>query len=228
MRCICSRGCRGCPEASMWRLPQRRVGEVPWSSGMGEQAAMQWGRSGEESREGACPQERREPREVGRSSRRSRGSQACRGGSAPRGWEPPVRSHGWFSALGSSHWKRGDGREAGGGWVRASSGRSSPEGQQRSATAFGLPWWLSRSRVCLQRWRPGFNPWVGERFPCRRERQPTPVLPGESPWAESSLAGYSPWGCKERDTTELDKAHTKAFGKEANVRRAVLVWGKTG
>ena len=33
--------------------------------------------------------------------------------------------------------------------------------------------------------------------------QPTPVfLPGES-HGQRSLAGYSPWGCKESDTTEV-------------------------
>ena len=45
-----------------------------------------------------------------------------------------------------------------------------------------------RSCVCLTKWR--------------RKWQPTPVfLPKEShEWR--SLAGYSPWGCKELDTTE--------------------------
>ena len=38
--------------------------------------------------------------------------------------------------------------------------------------------------------------------PWRRKWQPTPVfLPGES-HGQKSLAGYSPWGCKESDTTE--------------------------
>ena len=33
--------------------------------------------------------------------------------------------------------------------------------------------------------------------------QPTPVfLPGE-PHGQRSLVGYSPWGCKESDTTEV-------------------------
>ena len=42
-----------------------------------------------------------------------------------------------------------------------------------------------------------------------RERQPTPVfLPGEF-HGQRSLAGYSPWGCKELDTTEqLTHTHT--------------------
>ena len=51
-------------------------------------------------------------------------------------------------------------------------------------------------------WEPGFDPWV-RRIPWRRARQPTPVfLPGES-HGQRSLAGDSPWGCKELDTTEL-------------------------
>ena len=39
------------------------------------------------------------------------------------------------------------------------------------------------------------------RFPWRRKWQPTPVfLSGES-HGQSGLAGYSPWACKESDTT---------------------------
>ena len=46
-----------------------------------------------------------------------------------------------------------------------------------------------------------FNPWVGK-IPWRRERLPTPVFwPGEF-HGQRSLAGYSPWGCKELDMTE--------------------------
>ena len=45
------------------------------------------------------------------------------------------------------------------------------------------------------------------RSPEGRARQPTPVfLPGESQ-GQRSLAGYSPWGCKESDTTEVP-SHT--------------------
>ena len=40
------------------------------------------------------------------------------------------------------------------------------------------------------------------KIPWRRAWQPTPVfLPGES-HGQRSLAGYSPWGHKETDTTE--------------------------
>ena len=47
-----------------------------------------------------------------------------------------------------------------------------------------------------------FNPWVGE-IPWRREWLPTPVFwPGKF-HGQRSLAGYSPWDCKELGTTEL-------------------------
>ena len=50
--------------------------------------------------------------------------------------------------------------------------------------------------------RCGFDPWVGK-ISWRRAWQPTPVfLPGESQ-RQRSLVGYSPWGCKESDTTEV-------------------------
>ena len=45
-------------------------------------------------------------------------------------------------------------------------------------------------------------PWIGK-FPWRRAWQPTPVfLPGES-HGQRSLEGYSPWGDKELDMTEV-------------------------
>ena len=47
-----------------------------------------------------------------------------------------------------------------------------------------------------------FDPWVGK-ISWRRAWQPTPVfLPGES-HGQRNLMGYSPWGCKESDTTEM-------------------------
>ena len=49
--------------------------------------------------------------------------------------------------------------------------------------------------------RPGLDPW-GRNIPWRREQLPTPVfLPGEF-HGQRSLVGYSPWGCRESDTTE--------------------------
>ena len=46
-----------------------------------------------------------------------------------------------------------------------------------------------------------FNPWI-RKIPWRRKWQPTPVfLPGKY-YGQRSLVGYSPWGCKQLDTTE--------------------------
>ena len=42
---------------------------------------------------------------------------------------------------------------------------------------------------------------VGKIF-WRREWQPTPVFLPEELHGQRSLVGYSPWGCKESDTTE--------------------------
>ena len=55
---------------------------------------------------------------------------------------------------------------------------------------------------CRRHKRRGFNPWV-RKIPWRREWQPIPVfLPGES-HVPRSLAGYSPWGNRELDMTEV-------------------------
>ena len=49
--------------------------------------------------------------------------------------------------------------------------------------------------------RYGFEPWA-RKIPRRKKRQPTPVFfPGKS-HGQRSLAGSSPWGCKELATTE--------------------------
>ena len=57
--------------------------------------------------------------------------------------------------------------------------------------------------------RCGFDPWVGKTL-WNRKQQPTPVfLPGEF-HEQRSLVGYSPWGCKELDTTKrLTHTQTK-------------------
>ena len=55
---------------------------------------------------------------------------------------------------------------------------------------------------CRRHKRLRFDPWV-RKIPWRRAWQSTPVsLPGES-HKQRSLAGYSPWGSKESDTTEV-------------------------
>ena len=56
-------------------------------------------------------------------------------------------------------------------------------------------------RIFLQCRRPGFDLWVGKIL-WRRKWLPIQVfLPGKF-HRQRSLAGYSPWGCKELDMTE--------------------------
>ena len=61
-----------------------------------------------------------------------------------------------------------------------------------------LPWRLSgKESACKCR----FDPWL-RNIPWRRAWRPILVfLPGEH-HRQRSLVGYSPWGCKESDTTE--------------------------
>ena len=59
---------------------------------------------------------------------------------------------------------------------------------------------------CRRHRKCGFDPWV-RKIPWRRKWQQV-SLPGES-HGQRSLAGYSPRGCKESDTTEVPK-HRRA------------------
>ena len=67
-----------------------------------------------------------------------------------------------------------------------------------------LPRWSSGKEPtcqCRRNEKHGFDPWVGKIL-WKRAWQPTPVfLPGEF-HGQRSLAGCSPWGCKESDVTE--------------------------
>ena len=60
------------------------------------------------------------------------------------------------------------------------------------------------------------DPWV-RKIPWRREWLPTPVfLPGES-HGQRGLAGHSPWGNKESDTTaQLTLTKSEVSQKEKN------------
>ena len=63
--------------------------------------------------------------------------------------------------------------------------------------------------------RLGFNPCV-RKILWSRKWQPTLVfLPGES-HGQRSLVGYSPWGCKESDTTEHAQPYGKRFPVECH------------
>ena len=65
---------------------------------------------------------------------------------------------------------------------------------------------LSTNQEAQETW---FDPWVGK-MPWRREWQPIPVfLAGES-HGQRNLAGYSPWGRQESNTTEDTRWFLKA------------------
>ena len=60
---------------------------------------------------------------------------------------------------------------------------------------------LRQQKICLQCGRPGFKPWVGK-IPGGGHGNPLQYSCLENPHGQNNLAGYSPWGCKELDTTE--------------------------
>ena len=67
-----------------------------------------------------------------------------------------------------------------------------------------LSCWLSRQRISRSAGDTGelgFDPWVGKDS-WRRKWQHTPVFLPRKSHGQKSPVGYSPWGCKESDTTE--------------------------
>ena len=68
--------------------------------------------------------------------------------------------------------------------------------------------------------RCGFDLWFGT-IPWNRKWQPIPIfLPGNF-HGQRSLAGYSPWGCKELDTTEHTHTATQqqdGYDKKENTK----------
>ena len=78
------------------------------------------------------------------------------------------------------------------------SGRSTGEG---IGYLLQYSWASLMAQLVIQCRRPGFNPWVGK-IPGRRERLPTPVF-----WPGEFHGQYSPWGCRESDTTEKSSLH---------------------
>ena len=64
---------------------------------------------------------------------------------------------------------------------------------------------------------PGFG-----RSPWRRKWWPTPVFLTEKPHGQRNLAGYSPWGHKESDTTERLSTHGTKGGRGLRESRSVV------
>ena len=85
--------------------------------------------------------------------------------------------------------------------------RGIPFSRPRDQTGVSLP--SGKESPCQYRRhkRCQFDPSI-RKIPWRRKWQPIPVfLPGKS-HEQRSLVGYSPWGCKELDTTEPTCTHT--------------------
>ena len=53
-----------------------------------------------------------------------------------------------------------------------------------------------------------FHPWAGK-IPWSMAWQPTPVFLRGEFYGQRILAGYSPWGCKESDMTEILSTHMR-------------------
>ena len=87
-----------------------------------------------------------------------------------------------------------------------------------------LPRWHSGEEATRQRRRLkrcGFHPLVGK-IPWSRKWQPAPVsLPGKF-HGQRSLAGGSPWGCTESDTTE----HTHASYNQISCKHTITALEK--
>ena len=67
-------------------------------------------------------------------------------------------------------------------------------GLSKSQQKGGLLWWLSRKESAINL--------CFRKIPWRRKWQPTPVFLPRKTHGQGSLVGYSPWDCKESDTTQ--------------------------
>ena len=140
-----------------------------------------------------------------------------------RQWHPtpvllPGKSHGWRSLVGCSPWGCEESDmteqlhfhfslscigEGNGNPLQWSCLENPRDGITQSQTRLK---WFSSSRglnseesSCQNRtWR--FNYWV-RKITWGRKCQPTPVFLSEKSHGQRSLAGCSPWGCKESDMT---------------------------
>ena len=79
----------------------------------------------------------------------------------------------------------------------------------------GLPRWLSDKEPacqCRRRKSLGLTPGSGRSPEVGNGTPIADILAWSIPWAERSLAGHSPWGCKELDTTECLSAYRGIWG----------------
>ena len=76
---------------------------------------------------------------------------------------------------------------------------------------------------CRRCKRHGLNPWVGK-IPWGMKRQPTPVFLPRKLHEKGELAGYSPWGHKELDTTEHMCSSKTTWGLTLFFCFAIQLW----
>ena len=76
--------------------------------------------------------------------------------------------------------------------------------------------WCSAKEPSCQYRRRGFDPLI-RKIPWRRNWQPTPVFLLEESHGQRSLAGYSPWGCKELDSTEWPSRHSTLVQEQNSI-----------
>ena len=72
-----------------------------------------------------------------------------------------------------------------------------PRPHQTKGATLAAQWW----RTCLSMQKMQI-PSLRLKIPWKRKWQPTPGFLAGKSQGQRSLAGYSPWGCKESDTTE--------------------------
>ena len=90
----------------------------------------------------------------------------------------------------------------------------------------GLPRWASGKKhtcQCRRHKRCGFDPWI-RKIPWRRAWQPTPVFLPRGCHGQRSLAGCSPWGCTESETTEMTLASTHVVNWRLSLGRKYSWW----
>ena len=80
-------------------------------------------------------------------------------------------------------------------------GRSPEEGDYPLQYSWAPPGGSDRKESAFSAGDLGSIPWLG-RFPAEEHGNPLHHSCLENPHGQRCLVGYSPWGCKESDTTE--------------------------
>ena len=90
--------------------------------------------------------------------------------------------------------------------------------------ALGLPRWLrgkESTYQCRRHKKHEFDSWVGKIL-WRRKWQRTPVFLPRKSHGQRNLVGYSPWGCKESDTTEWLHSLTHSWTATLDISQGLL------